>query len=67
MVADGAVGKKAFAAASFVLRVNIRDAVATRKRRDPASALPSTAAYRYADRHRALSGLGWLRGAGGFA
>jgi hypothetical protein len=66
MLADSAVGK-GFAAALSVLKANIRDAEAAGKGRDPASALPTTAAYRYADRHRALSGSGWLRGAGGFA
>jgi hypothetical protein len=67
MLADSAVGKKAFVAALSVLKANIRDAEAARKAWDRASALPSTAAYRYADRHRALSGSGRLRGAGGFA
>jgi hypothetical protein len=38
-----------------VLKVNIRDAAGTGKRRpDLASALPSTPALRYAERHRAL-------------
>jgi hypothetical protein len=67
MLADSAVRKKAFVAALSVLKAKIRDAEAAGKSRDRASALPSTAAYRYADRHRALSGSGRLRGAGGFA
>ena len=67
MLADSAVGKKAFVAALSVLKANIRDAEAARKAWDRASALLSTADYRYADRHRDVSSPGWMRGLGGFA
>jgi len=67
MLADSAARKKALPATASALKANIRDASGVGKGQEPASALPSTPAYRYADRHRVLSGSGRVRGAGGFA
>jgi hypothetical protein len=67
MLADSAPGKKALTAALSVPKANMRVVRRSAKGREPASALLSTADYRYADRHRDVSSPGWMRGLGGFA
>src|ERR1700751_4971184 len=59
MVADSAAGKKPRDRAVCAEREHTRSG-GDGEGPDPASALPSTAGYRYADRHRALSGCAVL-------